>query len=277
VTAGFLDRNDLFIEDLQMSEVEILENGRPRKIEFMARDEIPTVYGVLFERSMLPESADLDRPSGQAIPNAVAARDIAYQMIDKQLARQTIWIGVYDRDLQVAFEASSDGFGAKNAIHQLRGTRSSTSTFLYSALFSAVNKMNQRHEKRRVLILFTNGIDSDTAGKMKQLKNLLASSNVELFVVCFASRLGGAGSLPPAAIVSSLKDLSQVTSGYAFFTMDYRDHFEDIVRRMLNHLRTFYTFGFTSEPEPADQGKLQIRCLRPNSKVKSHLTIPVFD
>ncbi len=277
VTASFLDRNDLFIENLQKSEVEILENDQPRQIELMAQEELPTVFGIVFDRSMLPETEESERPGRQSIPDSVAARDISYQLIDKQLGHQTLWVGVFDRELQIAFDASSDGFGAKNAIHQLRGRHTTETPFLYSALFSAVKKMNQRHEKRRVIILFIQALDSETAGKMRQLKNLLASSNVELFAICFASRLGGGGTLASAATTSALKELTQVTSGHAFFTMEYRDHFEDIVRRMLNHLQTLYTFGFTSESASGEPGKLAIKCSRPRSKVRCHPNVPALE
>jgi hypothetical protein len=277
VTASFTDKNDLFIENLQQSEIEIFENNQPRKIEFMARDELPTVYGIVFDRGMLPESSDQDRPSGQAVPKSIAARDLAYQLIDKQLGRQTLWVGVYDRELETVFEPASDGFGAKNALHELRGSRRHENTFLYSALFSATTMMNQRHEKRRILILFLESLDSETAGKMKQLKNLLSSSNVELFAVCFASRLADAGTMPSSLTVSLMKELTQVTAGSAFFTMDYRDHFDDIARRVINHLRTVYTFGFTSDSTTASPGKFVIKCSRPNSKVKSHPAVPVLD
>jgi hypothetical protein len=277
VTASFLDRNDLFIEDLQMSEVEILEDNQPRKIEFMAREELPTVYGMVFDGSLLAGTPDRYQTSGQAVSNSVAARDIACQLIDKQLGRQMVWIGAYDQELQIALDALSDGFRAKQAIHQLYGTRSRENSSLFSPLFTAVDKMEQRHEKRRVLILFLETLDPETASRIKPLKNLLASSNVEIFALCFANRLARAGSMPSAMTTSPLMELTQATSGYAFFSMDYRDHFEDIVRRLLNHLRTLYTFGFTSESVRKGQGKLVIKCSRPNSRVRCHPEVPVYE
>lgn len=276
VTASFVDRNGLFIENLDKSEVEILENGQIRPIEFMARDELPGVYGIIFERAMLPEIAGQARQNGQFITNDTAARNMAYELIDKLLGRQTLWVGAYDRDLEIPYDAASDGFGAKNAILQLSGLRRSTDGFLYAALFSAVTKMNQRHEKRRVIILFLEGIDSETATKLKQMKNLLMSSNVELFVVCFASRLGNSGSVPFAGVTAAVKEIAQATAGTALFSMEYRDHYDEIVQRILNQVRTFYTFGFTSGSDTSNPGKLLIRCSRPNSRVRNHPYVPVL-
>ncbi len=274
VTASFVDKKGLFIENLQKSEVEILENNQPREIEFMARDELPTVYGIVFDRAMLPDREDTERPGQQEVPVNVAARDIAYQLVDKLLGRQALWAGVYDRQLNVVFETASDGFGAKNAIHQMRGTRGPGDSFLYSALFSGVERMSERHERRRVIILFIQDLDAGTASRLKPLKNLLATSDVELFTICFARRFSGAGAMSNAATTSSLKELTQVTAGNAYFSIDYRDHFEDLVRHLLDQIRTLYTFGFTSQSGGIDPARLLIKCSRPNSKVRFHPSVP---
>ena len=183
VTASFVDKNGLFIENLQKNEVEILENNQPREIEFMARDELPTAYGILFDRAMLPEREESDWQGQRTVPASVAARDIAYQLIDKLLGRQALWIGLYDQQMNVLFQTAGDGFGAKNAIQQMRGARATSDSFLYSALFSAVDRLSQYHERRRVIVLFIQELDSGTAGKMKPLKNLLAATDVELFTI----------------------------------------------------------------------------------------------
>jgi hypothetical protein len=112
---------------------------------------------------------------------------------------------------------------------------------------------------------------------MRQLKNLLASSNVEFFAVSFVSRLGVPGGMPSALTTTLLRELTQATAGQAFFSIDYRDHPEDIVRRLLSHLRTFYTFGFNSESGSTNPGRLTIKCSRPGTKIKQHPTVPILE
>ncbi len=274
VTASLTDRNNLFIEDLAQDEIVIQENGRDRKIEFMAKDEIPTVYGILFERGMLPEFPEEDRSGLLRGRSAASAKDIAYELIDKFLGRQSIWVGVYDHELEVLLEPSPDGFRAKEVIQQIRGTRRPKESFLYGALLSAVTKMNERHENRRALLVFLEILDSETSGKIKPLKNLLSSSNVELFVVSFASKLGSSRSvLPPPMSEAALKELASFTAGEAFFTSAYREHLDGLTRRVYNQIRTLYTFGFQAESTPERPGTLVIRCARPGSKVRHHPTV----
>jgi VWFA-related protein len=278
VTASFADKRGLFIEDLSKEEVQIFENDQPRKIEFMARDEIPTVYGLIFDLSMLPEKPEDDyRGTTLIISNASAARSMAYELIDKHLGRQTIWVGGYEKELGIVQDFTIDGFSAKAAINQMHGKRGRSEPFLYSALFSGIMKMNTRTEKRRVIVVFMDLLDSDTADKLKPLKNVLSSMNVELFVVSFASRLGsGRGGLLSSASGSSLRELTQITSGEAFFTADYKDHYEDITRRLYSHIRTFYTLGFESEASTDKPFRLTIRCTRAGSRVKHHPTVAML-
>ncbi len=271
-TASFEDKNGLFVENLSRSDVRVLEDGQPRPVEFMARDELPVVYGIVFERALAADSEWQDRRSGMGpAPGMQTAQDIAYVLIDKYLGQQAIWVGFYDTELQVALEPTVDGFRAKDAIHRIEPERHSES-FLYSALFSAVKKMNERPEKRRVLLLFLNLLDSKTNEKLQVLKNLLSSSNVELFTFSFASRTGTAGTLSQAA----LRNLARVTAGSAFFASEYRDHPEDITRRVLNQLRTFYTIGFPSEADPAKGARLTIECTLPGVKPRHHPTVPIL-
>jgi hypothetical protein len=274
VTASLTDKNGLFIEDLKQEEITIRESGRERKIEFMAKDEIPTIYGIVFDRALLPEFLENNR-SGPAA-GATSAKEMGYELIDKYLGRQSIWIGVYDRELEVALEPSTDGFTAKDTIQQIRGAHRPKESFLYGAILSAVTKMNLRHENRRVLLIFWGALDSESAGKISPLKNLLSSSNIEIFLVSFASKLGAASSaLHPQMSQVGLRELAQVTAGEAYFTADHRDHLEELTRRIYNAIRTLYTFGFQAESSAEKPGALMVKCSRPGSKIRHHPTVAV--
>jgi len=274
VTASLVDKNNLFIEDLTQAEIQILENDQPRAIEFMAQDELPVAYGILFDRAMLSEFEDIDLARQAGRTGSVSGRDLAYQLVDKYLGKQVTWVGAYDRELEVALDFSPDPFQVKDAIQRLRGTRHSEESFLYGSLFKAVTKMNERSENRRVLLLLLETIDASSAGKAKSMRNLLSSSNIELFIVSFASKTArGRQTMPYTMNEAILKDLALATSGDAFSSASYSDHLEDLGRRVYNHIRTLYTFGFQSEASPDKPAKLSVRCLRPGAKVKHHPTV----
>lgn len=276
VTATLTDKRGLFIEDLDKQEIEILEDGQPRRLEFMAREEVPTLYGILFDRDLLQYEDNRHWGSNLEISRTNAAKNLAYQLIDKYMGRQTVWVGAYGRELQVVLDFSIDWFRAKDAIQRMPPGSTTPQPFLYSALYSSVMRMKDRNEKRRVLLLFLNLVDADTASKLKPLKNLLSASNVELFVVSFASQLGSGTGLNSSMSNSVLKQLTQATAGEMFLAGDYRDHLDDVAQHIYNQLRTFYTFGFESESAADAPARLTIRCTRPGSRVRCHPNVPVI-
>lgn len=274
VSASFTGRNNLYIEDLAPDEVEILQDGKPRRIEFMARDALPVAYGMIFERSLLGDPAE-ERRFGLSVPGPAAARNLAYELVDKHLRRQVFWIGCYDKELAVALDFTSDAFQAHAAIQQLRGARGPEESFLYGALFAALRRMSERHEKRKVLIVFLESVDPGTLDRIKPLQNIVSLHNVELFFVRFGARTTGRpGSVAPQMSDAALRELAGATAGEAFSAAVYGDHPEDLSRRLYNHIRTLYTFGFLAEPRGEPLARLSIRCTRPGCKVRARRFVP---
>ncbi len=277
VTASFVDKNGFFIENLTRDEVQVFENDQARKLEFLAKDEIPAAYGLIFDRALFPEFPELGRVDASNLPSGDAARSISYALIDKLLGRQTTFVAAYDLGYKVAMDFSIDAYGAKNAIQLISGTKKAQDSFLYQAMLSAIEAMNQRPERRRILILFVDSVDMNSGGKTKQLKNFLDASNVELFTISFGSKTGTpSGRLQSVMSESVLKDLVKDTAGEFYTMILYRDHPEDLVRRLANIFHTYYTVGFSSTSTPDRPGKLSIRCTRPGSKVKHRLMVPVL-
>jgi hypothetical protein len=277
VTASFIDKESLFIENLQPDEVRILENGSLRKIELMARDELPTAYGLLFDSTLLTsDQLGNQRYLSAKIPSAVAAQDMAFELIDKHLRNERIWAASYDQNFHLMAAPTNDGFKVKDAINRIRFERDPFGAYAYAGLSAAVEEMNKCFEKRRVVILFLDAMDQQSLGKIPQLQNLLSLSNVELITICFAARVSTGPGVPSAMNRGALLKLAQSTAGQAYFTSDTGGHFEDITRRVYNQIRTFYTFGFQSDAPSDAKTSLVIRCTRNGSKVRFRPFIPVL-
>lgn len=272
VTASFLGRNRLFLEDVSREEIRIYENGQPREVEFLASHEVQMVYGLLFDRAILPQPFEDPRRDQNSIPSSMASANVAYQLIDQVLGRETGWVAAYDTDLRVGLDFSPDSGRIKDVVQRQRGQRTVEESYLYGALFNAVQKMNQRHEKRRVLVLFIDLLDMKTGDKLKPLKNLLSASNVEFFVAGFASKAASGRGLPPPQSEASLRELAGVTAGGAYFSA--MEGIEGLGRRISDQIRTFYTLGFESESTSEQPASLKIECTRPGVKVAAHPVVP---
>jgi hypothetical protein len=276
VTASFTDKESLFIEDLSMDEVQILENNIPKKIELIVGEALPTIYGLLFDRSLLVEEQSVGPNYRPGLPSpAAAARDMAFALIDKYLRQKRMWVASYDQSFHLAVASTTDGFAAKDAINQMRFSRTANEVFAYAGLYSAVTEMNKSSEKRRVIILFLDKLDPESMGKIPQLQNLLSMSNVELIIISFASRSSIGSGVPAEMSRGALSKLSQATAGEAYFSAN-SEHAEDLVREICNRMRTFYTLGFESGASAETKTELVIHCTRRGSKVKHHPSMPVL-
>jgi hypothetical protein len=275
VTASFQGKNRFFLGDLGPEEVRVYENGKPRKIEYFAGKEVPVAFGLLIDRNILPRPFDEPRREGNQVPASMAAGNVAFQILDQALGGQTGWLGVYDQEMSIAADFTADSGRIKDAMQMLRGPeRIADESFLYGALVQAVQKLSDRNEKRRVLILLINVLDTATSSKLKNLKNLLSVSNVELFIAGFAPRssINAGPGLPPAISEASLRDLGGVTAGTAYFS--FMEGIEGLGRRISNQIRTFYTIGFESDSPSDKPSSLKIECTRPGTKVTAHPIIP---
>jgi hypothetical protein len=273
VTASFLGKNRLFLEDLSRDEIRVFEAGQPRTIEFFSGPEVPTVYGILFDRAILPQPDEEPRPNPNVISVSTAATNTAYQLIDQVLSRQVGWVGAYDKELRIAIDLTQDAGQIKDAIQRLRGERFIGDSSLNSALFNAVRKMSTRNEKRRVLIVFLEVLDIEAANRLKPMKNLLSASNIELFVAGFAtSKFGNGRGLLPTQSEACLRELAGVTAGGAYFVA--AEGIEGLGRRIANQIRTFYTIGFEAELSSDRAVSLKIECTRSIAKAMFHPVIP---
>ncbi len=273
VTASFLGKNHMYLEDLSQEEVRVYENGQPRQVEFFAGNEVPTAYGILFDRSFLPRPFEDQVYEPSQIPSAMAATNVAYQLIDQAFGGQVGWVGAYDTELRTATDFTQDSGRIKDVIQQLRGERLLEEPSLYRAIFGAVKKMSLRNEKRRVLVLFLETVDPEVGSKLKPLKNLLAASNVELFVAGFpASRTGMNRGMPSVQSEACLRELAGVTAGGAYFSK--MEGIEGVGRRIANQIRTLYTIGFESSSDSDQPSPLKVECVRPGAKAAFHPVIP---
>jgi Ca-activated chloride channel homolog len=275
VTASFQDKNRLYLENLSREEIHVFENGKPREVEFLASKEVPVAYGLLWDRDLLPQPFDDPRAGQYGIPSATAATNVAYQLLDQALGRHVGWVATYDSEFRLAIDFTQDTGLIKDAIQQLQGERFIEEPTLYGALFTAVEKLSQRNEKRRVLIVFLDYLDFQTSGKLKPLKNLLSASNVELFIAGFpVSKIASSHGLPPLQSEASLRELADVTAGGAYFSLV--DGIEGMGRRISYRIASYYTVGFQAESPPDQPAKLKIDCTRPGTKVVTHPVVPIL-
>jgi hypothetical protein len=112
-----------------------------------------------------------------------------------------------------------------------------------------VDFLRNRREKRKVLVLFTTTIDRDSVTNLREYQDMFRFSDVDLYVVSFASRsaFGPAYSGVEKVNRSSFLSLVGETGGSFYLSGEYTyvDEFlDDLTSRLVNS----YTIGFYVYP-----------------------------
>lgn len=133
-------------------------------------------------------------------------------------------------------------------------------TALYDALFTAKEKLETGHYRKRALLVITDGEDNLSRHTFMQIRDSLRASEISVYGLGIATpaEVGSALGMSGEAI---LTELAEVTGGEAIFPRDPK-HMNEVVEMFATELRHQYRLGF--RPNPAN---------RPNQWHRIKLTV----
>jgi len=127
-----------------------------------AKDEIPAVYGFC----SIARASGIDDDERVGSPVAFPARrHAALPTGDRQVHGPPGRMGGrFERELEVVAETSADGFAPRRRFSGCEAGAKPGNAFLYPHCLPPCGGMNERPEKRLVLVLLTGNLDAETAG-----------------------------------------------------------------------------------------------------------------
>ena len=201
------DFHGIPIDDLQLNELRILDNGKPPRqiVSFEAHQNLPVRFGVLMDtsRSML----------GNLRRNQAIANEYITQLLHKQTDRA--FVMRFDSESKVLQDWSADsdalvktvGAVATDQASRLGGT----------ALFDAIYKTCRDQFGRATplagnfILLFTDGIDNASHARLEDDIDICQKANTAIYIFSVeAKSIFSAGQ-------KTLNELASKTSGTLFF------------------------------------------------------------
>lgn len=261
-------RHDVYLRDLKPEEIELKLDGEPVEVRYLGGKNVDTAYVFLLENSPRTARFNISRPQWGQV-NIID--EFRYQMQSGfffPLCRQgTVLLAEFDEDVRILQNFTSREFQLDDALNRIRPNSSGLDLDRYQvgkALAQGVNWLEDRTEKRKMLVLFTTIVDFRTHRNLEEYREMLRLSDIELFVVSHA----GQGSQGPGAGFEArtnryfFQKLVKETSGRLFLTGEfvYLDElFTDLKARLLNS----YTIGFYVEAgRPATTHPIELRIRR---------------
>lgn len=252
------DQQGRLVKDLSARDFQVFEDGRPQKIEVFGRayepgqDELMALdLGLLFDtsESMLDELRLSQEAAARFLESVPRVHDLL-----------TVF---FDSDIRVSRYDSENQQGLFDRIHAAKG---GGQTALYDAIAVYLSRVED-DPGRKVLVLFSDGEDSNSTLTREEMLQLLKSSTVTVYVIGFRGA-AAPGSVRALASLATLRQIAAVTGGALHQPQGSRD-LGDIYGRILSDLESQYVIGYAPGGGSAGARYRKLRVSsRPGLKVR---------
>jgi VWFA-related protein len=244
VTVTVRDSHGKLVTDLNAEDFIVKEDGRPQAVEVFARSHEPGQDDVLtLDLGMLLDT------STSMLEQLKLSQEAATRFLESvPRARELITI-FFDHEIRVSRYDSENQQGLFDRIHAAKG---GGDTALYDAMAVYLSRV-EGASGRKVLVLFTDGEDSRSELALPEVMQLLRSSRVSVYPICFPSFAPGSSRAVKSRAV--LQQFADLTGGSLFNPSASRD-LGAIYQKILDELGGQYVLGYVSDNQKPD-GKLR--------------------
>ena len=259
--ATVIGRSDVLIHGLTIDDFEVLEDGKPQKLTLFTEGapgpEIPLHLGLLLDTS---ESMD---------KNLTAAASAVIRFVNALEEAVDVTFVDFSTEVRVSkFVPAS----YPHLFERVRDNKAKGSTALYDALAMYLSAVEQQ-DGQKVLLLYSDGLDSTSSTGYGRLVEMLRRSNVMVYSIGYVEELGSSRATGQVR----LNDMAHQTGGESFYPLG-REALDKAYERILDELKSRYTLGYVST-NPAADGKwrkLQVRATAPSAKGAKVRTKPGY-
>jgi Ca-activated chloride channel homolog len=239
------------VTDLTATDFAVYEDGKPQQIFAFASGAEPGPplhIGVLLDVSA---SQELDLGFTQdAVIKFLTSLPDAVDMTFIDFASQ----------VRGGFYAQSD---FPRLVQRVRSLKAGGDTALYDAIGVYLDEASQQ-DGRKVMVLYTDGGDTESSLSLDSLMTLLKASDVTVYAI---GALEKQPQMAQAIQRALLADIAEATGGTAFFPSNVKD-LDRIYAQVLGEVRAQYTIGYLSTNEKTDGSwrKIEVKITRADGK-----------
>ncbi|MBA2379918.1 MAG: VWA domain-containing protein [Blastocatellia bacterium] len=252
LNATVRDKNARHVSGLKQTNFSIFENGVEQPIVTFGAEETPFAAVILIDSS------------GSMGTNVSLARSAAIKFLDG--LRPDDQVAIYRFDSKVALV--QDFSASRDVSEKIFDIRSYGMTVLYDAIYKAAQELDKRPERRRAIIVLSDGADTQSGRSSDRALRAAMSANAVIYTVDMSLRTESAASIRQNRGV--LENFAERSGGRFVESpggFEMRDAFESIV----NELGVLYTLGYEPLNDKKD-GKwraLELRVNRPGLTIRT--------
>jgi Ca-activated chloride channel family protein len=214
-----------YIHNLKLANFKVFEDGREERIVSFSVAETPFAAAILLDTSGSMEGRiSLARSAAIRFLDGLRSDDVAaVYHFDTKVELVQEFSGSHDLE-PIAFDMKADGY-----------------TVLNDAIIHAAKALSHREEKRRAIIILSDGIDTRSSASSKKALTTALSVNATIYTVDLSSNQTGSGPDPMSAGI--LRDYAAKSGGRYVATpggQALREAFAGIVEELSNQYTIAY-------------------------------------
>jgi Ca-activated chloride channel family protein len=254
------------VTGLAKGDFEVYHDGRPQEIAFFyppsserSSETAPLLLGLLIDSS------------GSMNPHLMEVREAARRFTEKLPSQTQIAVCSFGDGLRVIQDFTSDRSLIPLAV--MRAVPISPSTYIYLSVAQAIEFLNTQAEEigprgcRKVLVIISDGFDTQVVKKHQATIDLALRSNVKIFTVAPPVPAEAGPPLAPREFV----ELARATGGMDFDGMETAMGLEPALRKLATILDHEYLIAYSLAEAELD-GKLhriEVKVKKKGLKVKN--------
>ena len=244
-----LDQNDRPVTDVPRSSFQVMENGKPQKIELFMNEQVPLTYGLAIDASgSLHDQFREVMAAATNIINANTPDDETF--VVRFISNDKI------ENVQPLTSDKKMLLDALNSFYIEGGQTALFDAIYVSADYLAKQITYETKLRRRVLVLVTDGDERNSFYKKEQLFQLLAQTDTQIFTIAMIRDVKGK---QRDRAIDFLNQLARETGGRTYFPTSPND-LQRISNQIIQDIRTQYVIGYLPADDDSRTGfhKVQV-------------------
>jgi len=252
VNATITDASGNHVPGLKQKQFTLLENGVEQEINFFAAEETPFAAVILLDTS------------GSMEQRVSLARSAAIKFLEGLREDDNAEIYRFDSKVILVQKFSN----SRDVSEKLFDLKADGMTSLNDAVFRAAQDLGERPEKRRAIIVLSDGMDTSSGKSSDKALKAALSVNALIYTVDMSSTdLGGKQRAQNQGV---LRNFAEKTGGM-FVSTPGGVAMRDAFRKIVEELGSQYTIAY-QPTNTAKDGKwrtIEVRVAKPNLTIRS--------
>jgi VWFA-related protein len=223
------DRQGGFVSGLKENDFSVFEDGRPQKIRFFLREDVPVTVGMVVDNS-----SSMHPKRKEVIAAALSFADSSNREDEMFLVdfNERVWLGLPD---ELQFTSTRDEL--KRALERMEP---GGKTALYDAILLGLNHLAAGSKDKKVLIVVSDGGDNASEHKLDEVLHLAGRSNAIVYTI------GLFDEDDHDRNPKVLRRIAAETGGEVFLPEE-TEKVVDACNHIAREIRNQYTIGYSSD------------------------------